>query len=76
MAGSSPFEAHAPGVSELPYHLELVGGGDGTAGAVIASTKTASLAYACYYGALREYVGERLVLRRDDEVIASNEPRV
>ncbi|MET0293973.1 MAG: hypothetical protein ABW042_03075 [Phenylobacterium sp.] len=57
----------------LPYRLELLAD-DGRVQDVLAAARSPALAFACYYGALREYVGRPVILRRDGQVIASSRP--
>jgi hypothetical protein len=72
MADTLHFEAEPADSAALPYRLELWTGAGDRLEAILATVRSASLGYACYYGALREYAGRRIVLRLADKVIASS----
>lgn len=60
---------------DLPYTVELWSPSDGeTSQVVLGQLRSASLAFACYYGALREYVGCRVVLRHGAHIVATFNP--
>lgn len=58
----------------LPYTVELWDPAGERPELVLGELRTASLAFACYYGALREFVGRRIVLRQGTHVVASFSP--
>lgn len=57
----------------LPFSVELWSA-EGRVEAVLGRLQSASLGFACYYGALREYVDRRVVLRNGDHVVAAFNP--
>jgi len=74
MADTLIFAADQQSAAELPYQLELWSAAGDRVEAVLATLRSASLGYACYYGAIREYAARRIVLRSADKVIASSAP--
>ncbi|MFC3079227.1 hypothetical protein ACFODL_14105 [Phenylobacterium terrae] len=66
-------EQRAAGAA-LPYTVELWDAAGERPDLVLGQLRTASLAFACYYGALREYVGRRIMLRQGDHVVAAFNP--
>lgn len=58
----------------LPYTVELCAEEDDRPQVVVGQLRTASLGFTCYYGAVREYVGRRVVLRRGRQVVAASDP--
>ena len=58
----------------LPYTVELWNADGEPAPTVLGRLRSASLAFACYYGALREYVGHRVVLRHGPQIVATFNP--
>lgn len=67
-------EGEAAAAAALSYTVELWDAAGEGPEAVLGQLRTASLAFACYYGALREYVGRRIVLRQGTHVVASFNP--
>jgi hypothetical protein len=67
------FEITSPAASpeggELPYRLEVQHADGGSS--LVAMTHSASLGFACYYAALREYSEGRLTLSCDGRTLAS-----
>lgn len=57
----------------LPYCVELWDR-EGRRQTVLGRLQGAGLGYACYYGAVREYVDRRVVLRKGDHVLARFDP--
>lgn len=58
----------------LPYTVELWNADGEAPQVVLGRLRSASLAFACYYGALREYVGQRVVLRHGPQIVATFNP--
>jgi hypothetical protein len=57
--------------AELPYRVEL---DDGEGGRLLALSATPAVAYAAYYGAIREYFGQPMRLLQKGVVIARFKP--
>jgi hypothetical protein len=60
--------------ADLSYAVELWDAQGERLEAVLGRLRTASLGFSCYYGALREYVDCRVVLRQGDHVVAAFNP--
>lgn len=58
----------------LAYRIELWDAEGARMEAVLGRLHSASLGFACYYGALREYVDRRIVLRHGEQVVAAFNP--
>jgi hypothetical protein len=58
----------------LPYCVEVWDRRGERRQAVLGRLRGAGLGFACYYGAVREYVDRRIVLRNGEQVLASFEP--
>ena len=58
----------------LSYCVELWDAEGARMESVLGRLHSASLGFACYYGALREYVDRRIVLRHGSQVVAAYNP--
>ncbi|HEY7298256.1 MAG TPA: hypothetical protein VH684_10010 [Xanthobacteraceae bacterium] len=66
----SPSDRHAMARDDLPYKIELWNEPGSAVEQLIAVTANASIGYAAYYAATREYPDRHITLRHKNSVVA------
>lgn len=71
-AGSGkPFGLSPAGHEDLPYHVELWDDGRKNVELVLAATASASIGFAAYYAAIKEFPQRLVTLRHKGAIISS-----